>query len=128
MDKLSDIYNRQTPIFNSKVSSFCEAYPTIETLNLEVKEDSGGLGRAYPPIQLTERKFDPIVNCHNSLCNRGGINIGRIIHNKAFNKNTQFEETYYCEGQENTRSCTHRFVVTATVTYKPSESDSFETS
>lgn len=53
-EKASDLYNKQTPVMAKKVDTFAEAYPTIASLQLEVFEDEGGLGKTYSPHSMTE--------------------------------------------------------------------------
>ena len=122
-EKASDLYNKQTPVMAKKVDTFAEAYPTVTSLQLEVVEDEGGLGRTYPPHSLTERQFSAVVDCHNQFCYGGGVDIGRFLHRKVDEKQTVIDETLYCQGYEGTktkrnRSCTHRFSVKGKVVYK----------
>jgi hypothetical protein len=123
-EKASDIYNKQTPVMARKVDTFAEAYPTVASLQLEVVEDEGALGKTYAPRSMTERQFSAVVDCHNQFCYGGGVDIGRFLHRKVGAKQTDIDETLDCQGHEGTktkqnRSCTHRFSVKGTIVYKP---------
>jgi len=122
-DILSDLYNKHTPIMGEKVG-FEDAYPTIASLQLEVIEDEGGIGKKYPADTFSERQFSAVVNCHNNSCYGGGVDIGRLLHKLADGKRTVIDESLPCSGYEGTktrrdRSCCNRFSVKGTITYKP---------
>lgn len=97
-------------------------YPTIASLQLEVIEDEGGIGKKYP-VHFTERQFSAVLDCHNQLCYGGGADIGRLLHRLADEKRSVIDESLPCSGYEGTktrrdRSCTNRFSVKGTITYK----------
>lgn len=120
-EKLSDIYNRTTPILGRKVGTFGEAYPTIAKLELTVSEDKG-MGGVCNETRMSERSFQPIVNCSNPLCYGGGVNVGRVLHDIAGKKQAQVDSVEMCQGREGTktkksRTCLHRFHVVGEITY-----------
>jgi hypothetical protein len=123
-EKASDLYSKQTPVLAKRVDTFAEAYPTVATLQIDVVEDEGGLGKTYPARSVSERDFSAVVNCHNRFCYGGGVDIDRFLHEKVNAKQLVIDETLPCQGREGTktrrdRSCTHCFSVKGTITYKP---------
>lgn len=74
---------------------------------------------------FTERNFRHAVNCSNSPCYGGGVEIGWIIHDMARTEQADREETKMCQGCEGSpkgrrryRSCLHSFHIKAHVEYK----------
>lgn len=103
---------------------FGEAFPTIASLQLEVIEDEGGIGKKFPAHNFTERQFSAVVDCHNISCCGGGVDIGRLLHRLVDEKQTVIDESLSCSGYEGTktrrdRTCCNRFSVKGTITYKP---------
>lgn len=124
-EKLTDRINKSEYVFSRKVDSFEEAYPTIASLRVEVTEEEIGLSSASRTWTFTEKNFIHAVNCSNSMCYGGGVEIGWMIHDMARNKQTDHEEIKRCEGYEGSpkgrrryRSCLHAFHIKAHVEYK----------
>ena len=99
-EKLTDRINKSEYVFSRKVDSFEEAYPTITSLRVEVTEEEIGLSSASRTWTFTEKNFIHAVNCSNSMCYGGGVEIGWMIHDMARNKQTDHEEIKRCEGYE----------------------------
>ena len=124
-EKLTDVINITNYVFSRKVDSFTEAYPTIAKLRVEVTESDLGVDKPKYTRTFTEGNFSHAVNCHNSLCYRGGVELGWIIHDMVRNKQTDLEETKLCQGYEGSPkgksrygSCLHMFHIKALVEYK----------
>lgn len=125
-EKLTDRINQTNHVFSRKVDSFAEAYPTIASLRVEVTEESGiGWGRSDSKWVFTEQNFRHAVNCSNTMCYGGGVEIGWLIHDMARNKETDREENKKCQGYEGSpkgrrrhRSCMNMFQIKAHVEYK----------
>lgn len=124
-EKLTDRINKTEYVFSQKVDSFEKAYPTIASLRVEVTESELGFGGSPRTWTFTERNFRHAVNCSNSLCYGGGVEIGWIIHDMAREKKTDHEEVKMCQGYEGSpkgkrryRSCVHSFRIKAHVEYK----------
>ena len=124
-EKLTDIINNTDYVFSQKKSKFYEAYPSIAKLHVEVYEATMGLGSETREWVLTEENFRHAVNCSNSVCYGGGIEIGWFIHDMVRDKATDRELRQKCKGYEGSpkgrkryRSCFHSFHIKAHIEYK----------
>lgn len=99
-EKLTDVIKKWGYVFSPRAASFQEAYPTIAQLRVEVTEDQTLMGGSARRWTITESHFRHTVDCSNPLCYRGGVTIGWMIHDMAYSKETNREETKRCEGYE----------------------------
>lgn len=117
-EKLTDRINNTQYVFSKKVDSFQEAYPTIASLRIEITEQEFGLGSSSQTTSFSEKDFRHAVNCSNSSCSGGGVELGWILHDMARDKQAEYEGTKKCQGYEGSpkgrrryRSCTHSFQI-----------------
>jgi hypothetical protein len=119
--KAQQSWNEAEPQFAQRVS-FDEAFPIVETVDLEVTETNHGypIGQATRRTKLTFQKF---VDCTNPSCKDGGIDVARILGEMVNERKTNSPIDQKCQGQEKVsrqsyRSCMHGFIGELTVTYK----------
>jgi hypothetical protein len=125
---LTDRLNKTEPVFSRKVNSFQEAYPTVASLRAEVSESEIGLGGSRGSWTFTEHNFQHAVNCSNSVCYGGGVELGWILHDMVRSRKTEHEETKMCQGYEGSpkgrrryRRCLNTFHIKIHVVYRDDE-------
>jgi hypothetical protein len=123
VQKASDLFNQSTPAFGRKVS-FDEAYPEIEDVVVEVKENGYG---SYGASRTYAKAYFPgeFIDCSNPSCYGGGFSIGQIIYEMKRNRQTEYATSKICKGCEGSpkgrrryRSCINVFEIKVTVKYR----------
>jgi len=118
-EKMRNLFPQQT--------SFKEAYPEIKSLRIEISQDRFGFytqPQNDQKIILTESNITPKIPCINPLCQRGGINIEKLVSFMIPHRSQEdeFEET--CPGHEgSTRNrsappCDNTSIVKISIIYK----------
>ena len=120
--KATDIFNQSPELFAKKVK-FAEAFPSIKKLEMIV-EESGMLPkdqniRQYTLIQPPSE----YINCTNSQCHGGGVQLGSIIWMMVNTKQQTLTKCEWCIGHEGSakkkvRDCLHRFSISVSIDYK----------
>jgi len=124
--KASDVF-RETNFFLGEKVAFAKAFPSIETLRVEVEEDGDGVRYEWGRVSVyTQERSGEYINCSNLLCYNGGFRLGDILRHIVENKLTHHEAFEVCQGYEGSpkgrrkyRSCCNSFKVKVTITYKP---------
>ena len=128
--KLSDIEAQKNYPFRQKVNSFQEAYPTVETIRVEVRPSGEGFepyGNEMERVDVyTESSVPAIINCRNPRCFGGGLELGYMIRWAVVEaKSTEYETRISCRGYEgspkgrrNDGPCDTFFKVKVNVTYR----------
>ena len=125
-DKLTDVLHQTEPLLGGKTDSFEKAYPAVASLRVEVLETEMVWPNQHAAYTFTEKNFCHAVNCSIPVCFGGGIEIGWLIHDAVSKKLTQVEDGRRCRGNEGSprgrriyRTCQHKFIVKATIEYRP---------
>ena len=122
--KASDIFRESNFPFIKK-GGFKEAFPQIESLSVEVCENGKGIDDWNKESTYNIENFPgEFIDCNNPRCYGGGFSICAIIRKMAKNKETSFEGTKYCKGNEGSpkgrkiyRKCWNSFNVKVSITY-----------
>ena len=119
--KLSEI-EAQTTYLLGTPTTFENAFPTVETMRVEIRPYGEGY-RLFPGqeelVEVYEnRRIPRILDCRNRLCNRGGIDLNDLVCSVVQKKLTEFEGSRGCKGREKTGSCDTRCKVKISVKYK----------
>lgn len=122
--KASEVFN-ETKFPFTKKGSFDEAFPEIEDVTIEVKED--GKKSSYSK----QFGIEEYIDCTNPLCYRGGFSIGSILREMVSKKQTELETSELCRGHEGSpkgkridRQCVNFFEIKVFIKYR--ESDNFD--
>ncbi len=112
------------PVFGVKVP-FAEAFPDFEHLRVEVTERI--IGKPSRRISFDERSPRGYVDCSNSRCYNGGVNIGTRLEAMQRARETSCEFTAVCQGYEGSPKgkrkdgvCLHQFDVKINLVYRES--------
>ena len=130
-EKASDIFKKTDFLFGKKVS-FKDAFPSIQEINVEVKEyedfwKKGDNYSLYPHTTIFNNQYLPkeYIDCTNTICHNGGFHLGSIIREMLRNKETFKEGQSKCQGNEGSpkgrriyRSCMHIFDYKVTIKYR----------
>lgn len=124
--KASDVFKDANFVFADKVP-FEEAFPQLKSVSVRVEEFGHSVGK------WNTRHYDRVgeyIDCRNSLCYNGGFSIGELIRDMVRTKETEREETKFCQGYEGSpkgrrkyKDCMNRFQVRVTLEYKDDTSD-----
>jgi hypothetical protein len=128
--KASEVYSETAPVFVEKVS-FEKAFPQIERVRVEYKEQGRGIDRLLGDDRTRVREhpsehddFGEYINCSNPICYNGGFNIGEILREMVRGRETRREFTKGCQGYEGSpqgrkryRHCITFFKGVVTITY-----------
>lgn len=120
-DKAQEVFDKSVPVFGSK-GPFSEAYPEIETVQIEVEEYN--FQGHFKTHHRSENNVSEFVNCSNPMCYGGGVCVGfDVIGYMVAKKLTEYEgEKVSCGRREGTssrdRRCLHSFKVRAKIKYK----------
>jgi hypothetical protein len=128
--KLSEVEANTKYLIPRAPSTFKEAYPTVETIRVEMRP----VGEGFEPFgNMTERlevynenTIPAIINCRNPRCYGGGLQLDHLIRWSVVEaKQTEYERTTWCQGYEGSpkgRSkhgpCDTYFTVKVCVVYK----------
>jgi len=123
--KASDLFRESTPLFGRK-TTFAEAYPQIEDIEVEVEETGRGVESRSRSRRYTKEYLPgEFVNCSNPMCYGGGFQLGLYLHGMVSGKKTELEESALCSGNEGSpqgrrvyRKCLNLFRLKIKVTYK----------
>ncbi len=123
--KAQDIFNESEFLFSRK-TSFTEAFPEIEDIQVEVKFTGAGIRSWNQTRHLTKESLGEFVNCQNPVCYGGGFSIGEIVREMVRSRKEKFEASRGCRGYEGSpkgrrryRSCINSFDVKVQIKYKP---------
>jgi hypothetical protein len=121
--KASDVFREGNFLLGPK-APFSEVFPMIETIQIEVEESGQGLG-AFGTYGTRKYSLDSgrqYVDCSNSLCYNGGVNVGFTVSSMVREKQTDDKFSKHCQGLTDRRSqkpCMNRFDVAIHLKYKP---------
>ena len=123
--KAGDVFRESAYLFGEK-TSFAEAYPQIEDITVEVKEQGKGVDSLNRERMYTKRNLPgEFVNCNNPTCYGGGFQLGHYLYEATAARKNEVEETTMCVGYEGSpkggriyRKCVNTFRIKITLTYK----------
>ena len=128
--KLSDVEAQKTYFLPRTPTTFENAFPTVETMRVEVRPEGEGFRPFHGQQEWIETyvngQIPTIINCRNPRCYGGGLNLGYELRWAIVEaKRTEFEHVYFCDGYEGSPKgrkkygdCDTRFKVKITVKYK----------
>jgi len=123
--KASDVFRESEYVFSSK-TSFEEAFPQIKNVEIEVEEIGVGVSQWIGKSVYT-RHVGEFIDCHNPTCYNGGFSIGKLLREMVKTRQTDLEETEFCQGNEGSpkgkrlyRKCWNKFNVKVHIDYKES--------
>ena len=124
-EKLSEHISKTNFPFSGKTKLFDEAYPKISLLIMEVVEKDLGNIKPINTHSFTKRNFQHAVDCSNTICFRGGVQIGNLVHEMARGRVNDLTKLKICEGWEGSpkgkrkyRRCVHTFDTSVHIEYK----------
>lgn len=119
--KASDVF-RETEFLLAEKVPFSKAFPQIKDIVIEITESNG--------FQKSERRYQKsnfpgeYVDCSNTLCYNGGIQIGSMVRDMVLANKTVSKISRSCQGYEGSpkgrrryRPCIHFFWVEITIEY-----------
>ena len=96
--KAQDIFDETNFVFGTK-TTFDKAFPKIKNINIEVIEN--GLYMNESRIShYCKTNTSECVNCTNPRCHNGGFNVGEIIRDMVYKKETERDSSAECQGNE----------------------------
>lgn len=129
--KASDIFEKSSPFLGTKTSSFAEAFPSIKSIEVSVREDEDmmwKMGQGHTSIFTESTLRGEYYDCSGRSCFSGGICIGDIIRDMVRSKETHRETSKRCQGYEGSpkgrrkyRNCMHMFYVKVSIIYKDAD-------
>jgi hypothetical protein len=133
--KLSDVESQTNYFFRQPAKSFLDAYPTVQSIRVEVRP----IGEGFEPYRnqterveiYTENSVPPIINCRNPRCYGGGLELDYLIRWSVVEpKQTEYETRKPCCGYEGSPKgrrhdgpCDTSFRVKINVVYKEGTND-----
>jgi hypothetical protein len=132
--KASDAYSQYSPFLGKRVP-FKDAFPEMEDIKVETAESDSYEPIDFDKLDLFEYNHNifgiddiqPVVDCHNEFCVKGGIYLDEIMREMVQKKQTHIEDSKSCAGREGSpkgrrlyRSCSHFFYYRITIKYKSS--------
>jgi len=130
MGEPADWSNR---FFVDMAKTFEETYPELEDALVEWKESGNNTDRPDFLSKNKDQKFNSrfsikenhgtLISCSNTLCKKGGFQLGFVIHEMIRKKETEREGFIPCEGYEpmgrgNKRRCLNSISYRITLKYK----------
>ncbi|MCE5309354.1 MAG: hypothetical protein LLG20_17070 [Acidobacteriales bacterium] len=128
--KLSHVEAQKLYPFRTSVKSFLDAYPTVKSIQVEVRP----VGEGFEPFRdmtewvevYNEKSIPAILDCRNSRCFGGGPDLAYLVRWSVIEpKRTEFETTMRCRGhlgsprgRRNDGPCDTFFKVKVNVVYK----------
>ena len=102
--KASDVFRETEFLIARKTSSFSEAFPDVEDVEVEITEE-GRLSEwttdRTRTTTYTKTDFPgEYVDCSNPLCHGGGVRIAQLVRNMGYGRQQELEEARLCRGQE----------------------------
>jgi len=104
---------------------FKELNPEVQQLVVKVLEEGKGAGQRHEWQTLGSVTR---LDCHNPLCQRGGIDLHHTLREMVATRRAELEDVKMCQGMEGggpgagTRHCLNRFAFRISLAYK-AESD-----
>lgn len=126
--KAMDVFRESNFLFSEKVQ-FEEAFPMIEEINIEVKENGHGVYQ-WNENSHYSKSYIPgeYINCKNPLCYNGGFSIGSILREMIAMRQTNLETVKICQGHEGSpkgrkiyRKCLNSFHIKVFIKYNGEE-------
>lgn len=131
--KAQDVFNDTNFIFTQK-TTFEKAFPEIENISVTVNETGEGPYRGSGTSQYGKTSIGEFINCKNTKCYNGGFNIGDVIRELVFKKETESEGTAFCQGYEGSpkgrkkyEDCENYFTYKVKIEYRKEETESINT-
>jgi hypothetical protein len=123
--KAWDVFDNTQFAFATK-GKFSEAFPTIAEAGIVVEETDFGEPLRTHHYSTKVGGIGEFVNCSNSMCYNGGVNVAEVLRHMVREGLTEYEtQRHPCQGYEGSpkgrkkyRTCGHGFKVTAKITYK----------
>jgi hypothetical protein len=122
--KASDVY-RQSPFMQGSWKRFEQAFPQIDNILMEVREDNAVKIGESSVRTYTINDFPGVVDCSNPLCCGGGFSMEPILHDMVRKGQTEYKFSEKCDGYEGSPQgvkrygdCYHFFDVKVSITYK----------
>lgn len=122
-----DPMNNVRPLLGT-TSSFAEAYPNIEELQIKVIHDRFGhyiQEEWYRTETMTRGSMSSHVTCRNPRCRRGGFDVDGLLRGMEICKETEKTISFFCKGDEGSPQgrrqgapCENFIEVIAKVTYR----------
>lgn len=114
----------EQPFFAGKPTTFEEAFPEIE--EIEIRGTEGSLGSADKiEFSLNKDNINHFPSCSNRLCKNGGYlyKFNNLIAEMYHKKETSKEKLIVCKGHENmgrgqTRTCCNSINLKIKIKYK----------
>jgi len=128
--KLSDVEANKTYPFRGPATTFKKAYPSVESIRVEVRPQGEGFEPLYEEREwldvYDENSFVSIIDCRNPRCYGGGLDLDRLIRGRVVEANrTEYEDVISCKGYEGSPKgrrkegpCETRFKLKIRVKYK----------
>lgn len=114
-------FEKSTPILGGK-TTFLEAYPNVEELELQVSAIPVGFGEAHNYHYSLANPPSEFCPCPNRSCSGGGYDIGYFLYSLIRDRKTEGESSGGCVGGERigrgSRSCIYRFRAKARIRYR----------
>ncbi len=117
----------EQPLFGT-TSKFSQAYPEIKTLKITVAQDAAGYysrGNHRQSSTFNESNVRGKLQCCNSACQRGGINLDSFIRRATRDRAAELSDSAVCCGDEGSpkgkregKPCMNFFEITAEITYR----------
>jgi hypothetical protein len=121
--KAQDVFRESKPIFGT-TSSFEKAFPMVDELKVNVTEKGDGVYGASSTRSLGKQAGE-YVDCSNPLCYNGGFQLGAILRDMTYARETQWSGSRMCQGYEgspkgrkNYGPCWNEFEIAIEITYK----------
>ena len=117
----------ETTLLFGKTSEFGGAFPTIESLQIDVEEEGEGVSASTASTTYTMRTLPgEYVDCRNPLCYKGGFNLGAILRTMVERRQEDLQTIEHCQGYEgspkgrrNDGPCDNRLKVRIRLRFKP---------
>jgi hypothetical protein len=120
--KAQEVFNEGNFVLGGK-TTFENAFSQVEECVVEVEES--GHGVSDRTRIGTYRNPGQFINCSNPLCYNGGFNIGLKIDKMVRNRETQREDSDFCQGNEGSpkghrvyKKCWNSFKYKISIKYK----------
>lgn len=97
--KAQDVFNDSEFLLGTK-TTFRKTFPEIKVITVEIEETGEGVYHSYQPLHFDKKSIGEFINCSNPLCYNGGFRIGRIICDMVSEKETDKEDSAFCQGNQ----------------------------
>jgi hypothetical protein len=106
-------------------AGFAEAFPEITHCSVEVEESGRGVHDRNCQRRYRSPQVPPWLDCHNPLCDRGGLDLRAVIGEMVRNRVTHQQDAATCLGCERSangrtvyRQCANSFSYTISIRYE----------